>query len=120
MPLCWIFLLKRRSAASNDSFSPTLTSANLEDHLPSVAVGLSIAIGTGTDDLARAPGAPTWRLARLAAGPAREAARSLVEPAMGGQTAVLVRPGRRGAPPASRVPHAARSCDVLPPRTKRP
>src|SRR5688500_9915418 len=28
MPLCWIFLLKRRRALSNVSFSPTRTSAN--------------------------------------------------------------------------------------------
>src|SRR3954454_16617598 len=28
MPLCWIFLLKRRGALSNVSFSPTRTSAN--------------------------------------------------------------------------------------------
>src|SRR5262245_33601861 len=30
MPLCWIFLLKRRSALSKVSFSPTRTSANRE------------------------------------------------------------------------------------------
>src|SRR4051794_41722835 len=30
MPLCWIFLLKRRSALSKVSFSPTRTSANPE------------------------------------------------------------------------------------------
>src|SRR6188472_1549174 len=29
MPLCWIFLLKRRRALSKVSFSPTRTSANL-------------------------------------------------------------------------------------------
>src|SRR5687768_1009941 len=28
MPLCWIFLLKRRRALSNVAFSPTRTSAN--------------------------------------------------------------------------------------------
>src|SRR3972149_2672658 len=33
MPLCWIFLLKRRSALSKVSFSPTRTSANVFDHL---------------------------------------------------------------------------------------
>src|SRR6188768_2581778 len=30
MPLCWIFLLKRRRALSKVSFSPTRTSANPE------------------------------------------------------------------------------------------
>ena len=37
MPDCWIFLLKRRRALSNVSFSPTRTSANAGIHLPGLS-----------------------------------------------------------------------------------
>src|SRR3954447_4181959 len=53
MPLCWIFLLKRRSALSKVSFSPTRTSANPESpprrerHAP--ARGLRRAVSTAVE-----------------------------------------------------------------------
>src|SRR6266498_4708250 len=96
MPLCWIFLLKRRRALSNVSFSPTRTSAN------------PVITSHGRESSRRRVGRATERASRQAGdAPAVKGRRSLAE-----ATAPVNRAGRvgpllnsRGDPrPLARIP----------------
>src|SRR6476619_5607254 len=89
MPLCWIFLLKRRRALSNVSFSPTRTSANSGS--PPPAEPLDPVRALGATDAAD-------RLSQRG----RQSRRSIAEPLR------VVKPLRRGARGRPRQPSAVR------------
>src|SRR5690349_9495282 len=70
MPLCWIFLLKRRRALSNVSFSPTRTSANPGS--PPQAQGRDRAVGLAASRSTRSSdGGPIRGWRSIAEGPGR-------------------------------------------------
>src|SRR3954447_11039070 len=83
MPLCWIFLLKRRRALSNVSFSPTRTSANPGS--PPQARGLVV--------LRRARGQPALTL------PDGETRPRLAEHSRGSPSGQTFRQALDGGPP---------------------
>src|SRR5262245_51243161 len=115
MPLCWIFLLKRRRALSKVSFSPTRTSAN-RDHLPPARLGPGHrAPGAGGRARMRAWCGVTGMLARAAGDVGTSAARRAggvyTSPADGSSDGSVTIPGhRRGgrypAPQADLAIHA--------------
>ena len=110
MPLCWIFLLKRRRALSNVSFSPTRTSANPGS--PPPACGLASASGARPDRPRTRPSRPM---------PA-ESRRSVVERRRGSNAGCIVRRGTAQARRDRRRTHLARRVETAPRRcsTRRP
>src|SRR5260221_13716100 len=67
MPLCWIFLLKRRRALSNVSFSPTRTSANPGSPPQASFLDFRVRLPASGTDTLRAEPVRGWR--SIAEGP---------------------------------------------------